>query len=199
VVRDAGGVVASIDAGGGGDGDEDADGVLDRCDACPREPETYNGAEDEDGCPDCALPRDQDGVVFERGEAVLDAWSIDALQRFVELYGGEVERVAVVARAAADERGAQALSERRAAAVVAVLTGAGMERGRIEVVALGATAAPEDGRDAELLGRRTFLAVVREGGVAVRWEEGRVVWLMARAPRVEQPSPAGCPREARLP
>jgi hypothetical protein len=30
----------------------DADRILDANDKCPMEPETYNGLDDEDGCPD---------------------------------------------------------------------------------------------------------------------------------------------------
>jgi hypothetical protein len=33
-------------------GDRDGDGVPDDLDKCPDEPETFNGYEDEDGCPD---------------------------------------------------------------------------------------------------------------------------------------------------
>jgi large repetitive protein len=41
-------------------GDRDGDGILDRDDACPDEPEDFDGFEDEDGCPD--IDRDRDGV-----------------------------------------------------------------------------------------------------------------------------------------
>lgn len=40
--------------------DRDADGILDRVDACPSEPEDLDGFQDEDGCPD--LDDDEDGV-----------------------------------------------------------------------------------------------------------------------------------------
>ncbi len=32
--------------------DKDGDGIMDKDDKCPKEPEVYNGLEDEDGCPD---------------------------------------------------------------------------------------------------------------------------------------------------
>ena len=38
--------------GGGSYADSDGDGILDYDDACPYDPETYNGLEDGDGCPD---------------------------------------------------------------------------------------------------------------------------------------------------
>ena len=34
--------------------DNDEDGILDVCDQCPNEPETYNGTDDDDGCADQA-------------------------------------------------------------------------------------------------------------------------------------------------
>jgi outer membrane protein OmpA-like peptidoglycan-associated protein len=41
--------------------DTDGDGILDVDDACPTEPEDFNGFEDEDGCPD--LDNDGDGIL----------------------------------------------------------------------------------------------------------------------------------------
>ena len=40
--------------------DSDRDGIPDSVDKCPREPETYNGFEDEDGCPDTVPIQDED-------------------------------------------------------------------------------------------------------------------------------------------
>lgn len=42
--------------------DRDGDGILDRDDACPTEPETENEFQDDDGCPDVA-DRDGDGIL----------------------------------------------------------------------------------------------------------------------------------------
>jgi outer membrane protein OmpA-like peptidoglycan-associated protein len=41
--------------------DVDGDGILDRDDGCPTEPEDFDGFEDEDGCPD--LDNDADGIL----------------------------------------------------------------------------------------------------------------------------------------
>ncbi len=41
--------------------DKDADGIEDKADACPNEPEDFDGVEDTDGCPD--LDNDKDGIV----------------------------------------------------------------------------------------------------------------------------------------
>ena len=40
--------------------DEDKDGILDEFDACPQDPEDFDGFQDEDGCPD--YDNDQDGI-----------------------------------------------------------------------------------------------------------------------------------------
>ncbi len=69
-------------------GDKDGDGILDTVDKCPTDPETYNGFEDEDGCPDdpdtdgdgipdskdqCMLaPEDKDGYLDDDGCPDLD-------------------------------------------------------------------------------------------------------------------------------
>ena len=42
--------------------DKDADGIVDSADRCPAEPETVNGVEDTDGCPDEVPDPDSDGV-----------------------------------------------------------------------------------------------------------------------------------------
>ncbi|MEM7434010.1 MAG: OmpA family protein [Myxococcota bacterium] len=41
--------------------DSDGDGIIDELDACPNDPEDFDGFEDEDGCPD--LDNDADGVL----------------------------------------------------------------------------------------------------------------------------------------
>ncbi|MEZ4317329.1 MAG: OmpA family protein [Myxococcota bacterium] len=64
LTKGAGAATFRVFVGGGfgasasdfGPKDRDLDGILNRDDACPDEPETVNGFEDEDGCPD-ALPK----------------------------------------------------------------------------------------------------------------------------------------------
>lgn len=41
--------------------DRDGDGIPDRADRCPRQPEDFDGFEDQDGCPD--IDNDRDGIV----------------------------------------------------------------------------------------------------------------------------------------
>lgn len=43
--------------------DTDGDGIVDEDDACPNEPEDFDGFADEDGCPDPDPDRDGDGVI----------------------------------------------------------------------------------------------------------------------------------------
>lgn len=52
-------------------GDKDGDGIPDDVDKCPTEPETYNGFEDTDGCPDEA-DSDKDGIGDTRDQCVLE-------------------------------------------------------------------------------------------------------------------------------
>ena len=47
------------------EGDRDGDGILDTFDSCPEQPETYNGFEDLDGCPDDP-DTDRDGIPDSR-------------------------------------------------------------------------------------------------------------------------------------
>ena len=61
--------------------DKDSDGISDRLDQCPFEPENYNGFEDTDGCPDLVPVRgDQDG------DGILDI--VDPCPTDAENYNG---------------------------------------------------------------------------------------------------------------
>jgi outer membrane protein OmpA-like peptidoglycan-associated protein len=57
--------------------DSDHDGILDVDDRCPNEPETYNGTEDNDGCPD-------------RGRVVVTDTAIEILDRIYFTKNGDV-------------------------------------------------------------------------------------------------------------
>jgi outer membrane protein OmpA-like peptidoglycan-associated protein len=52
-------------------GDRDGDGLADNVDKCPDEPETYNGFQDEDGCPDEA-DTDSDGIGDSHDQCILE-------------------------------------------------------------------------------------------------------------------------------
>jgi hypothetical protein len=71
VVTDNGEVIAAVPRGEtslreSGANDRDHDGIPDDLDKCPNEPETYNGIDDEDGCPD------RGRVVIENDELRMD-------------------------------------------------------------------------------------------------------------------------------
>src|SRR3989337_4553037 len=58
--------------------DSDGDGILDSDDACPSNPEDYDGFQDEDGCPD--YDNDKDGIPDERDKCPNDPEDFDGFQ-----------------------------------------------------------------------------------------------------------------------
>lgn len=60
-------------------GDRDGDGILDEVDACPTQPENYDGFQDDDGCPDQA-DTDGDSIVDVLDACVLQAEDRDGFQ-----------------------------------------------------------------------------------------------------------------------
>ncbi|AKQ65725.1 OmpA domain protein [Myxococcus hansupus] len=58
--------------------DSDGDGIIDSEDACPNEPEDFDGFEDEDGCPD--PDNDQDGIPDAVDKCPLEAETINGFQ-----------------------------------------------------------------------------------------------------------------------
>lgn len=126
--------------------DTDDDGFLDHEDACVDAPETHNGFEDEDGCPD-VVPDDVEaysgviaGIYFDSNRAVvrptskptLDA-AVDILRRFPS--------ISIEISGHTDARGDRTynmdLSARRAEAVRAYLIEHGIEADRIQTRGAG--------------------------------------------------------------
>jgi outer membrane protein OmpA-like peptidoglycan-associated protein len=62
--------------GGRVEGDRDGDGYPDEADKCPDNPETWNGFEDEDGCPDDP-DTDGDGITDSRDMCMLEPEDLD--------------------------------------------------------------------------------------------------------------------------
>ena len=63
------------------DTDRDKDGILNEKDACPDEPETFNGYMDEDGCPDKAPPTDKCGDGFCTGTEDTKSCAADCVEK----------------------------------------------------------------------------------------------------------------------
>ena len=145
-------------------GDRDRDGIADADDdKCSDEPETFNGFEDADGCPDRGrvvvtsnhieiLER----IRFAPGSAALAAGAAAILDATADMlrHNPDIIRVIIEGHAAAGELDPLSLSARRAAAVRAALIERGVEQ-VLELEASGASrplgSAPERNRRVEFL------------------------------------------------
>ncbi len=125
------------------DTDRDGDGIVDRLDKCPDEPETYNGIEDEDGCPEKEAPvvvtKEKivinDTIQFAFNDAKILPKSDPLMDKIAEVLKKfpHVKKVSVEGHT--DDRGDdkfnQTLSEKRAKAVVDALVKRGIDAGRL--------------------------------------------------------------------
>lgn len=140
--------------------DTDGDGIMDPDDKCPEEPETKNGFEDQDGCPD-EVPKEVErfmgvieGINFETGKDSIRPDSRLVLKRAQEILA-KYPSIRIEISGHTDNRGRksfnQELSQRRADSVKRYLVDAGIEVGRIETRGAGmsepiADNATRDGR-----------------------------------------------------
>jgi len=131
---------AGIEPDGCPDLDADGDGIDVPTDACPDQPETRNGFEDADGCPD-DLPDEVrgftgaiEGVNFETGKATLEASSHAVLDAAVKVLT-DFPSVRVEVSGHTDNRGSReinmALSNERAQTVATYLQEHGIDASRI--------------------------------------------------------------------
>jgi outer membrane protein OmpA-like peptidoglycan-associated protein len=169
------------DDGGAGcpPSDRDADGIADAADKCPDDPETVNGVEDEDGCPDHGefeVKHDRivldERVLFDVNRArikhggkhviaaIAQAWRVHPEWGFMEVEGH------------CDVRGPDAyndwLSNERAARVREALVEAGLPPDRITSIGYGKSRPVDPGmtEEAHQRNRRVEFAITRvEGGV----------------------------------
>ena len=148
-----------------GGADSDQDRILDADDQCPNDPETYNGVEDEDGCPDrgSVVVEENNLVILEKVYFAAQASSIQARSRPIleavaaTLNGNpQIQSVSIEGHAARNEPNAWALSEARARAVRDALLGYGVARSRLTTRPLGHTrpADPRGGASAHERNRR---------------------------------------------
>ncbi|HUH04193.1 MAG TPA: OmpA family protein [Kofleriaceae bacterium] len=130
------------------DDDNDGDGVSDANDKCPTELETMNGYEDDDGCPD-TVPKavakftgTVKGINFKTGSAIILASSNSTLNKVAAVMN-EFSTVRFEIQGHADDKGSHednlTLSQERAEAVVAYLTGKGIDAARLRAKGYGET------------------------------------------------------------
>lgn len=126
--------------------DTDGDGLLDEDDECVNDPETINGFEDEDGCPD-ELPKEVEafsgvvkGILFETGKSEIRPKSFKVLNQAVEIFK-KYPSIRVEIQGHTDDRGResynQQLSEARAEAVREYLVAQGIDESRISSKGFG--------------------------------------------------------------
>jgi OOP family OmpA-OmpF porin len=123
-------------------GDSDKDGIFDDKDRCPKDPETINGHEDADGCPD-ELPKEVEaftgaiqGIQFEQGSAKIRATSSSTLGKAAAVlikYGTVRIEISGHTSSEGDPEFNEKLSLDRATAVKDWLTNADVDPGRITV------------------------------------------------------------------
>jgi OOP family OmpA-OmpF porin len=128
--------------------DKDGDGIADEADKCPEQPETKNGFQDADGCPD-ELPKEVakfsgviKGIQFDFGKATIRPESnklldeaVKVLQQYPELrisISGHTDNVGEPAKNLE-------LSQQRADSVKAYFVGKGIDTSRIETRGAGET------------------------------------------------------------
>ena len=123
------------------DPDNDQDGILDVDDACPNDPEDFDNWEDEDGCPDIAITvtceriEFNDRVYFEFDRDVIQERSYPLLNQIAEVIESRPDLLLVRIEGHTDNYGSDEynldLSDRRAAAVLAYMTGRGIVPDRL--------------------------------------------------------------------
>lgn len=128
--------------------DSDGDRIADIYDKCPNEPETYNGLEDEDGCPDRGrvIVRSSkleilDRIYFNRGSADLKPISFPIADAIVAVMKGnpQIQQVEIQGHASDEEPRGYEVAERRAAAVRTYLVQHGVEAARLSSRGYGPT------------------------------------------------------------
>jgi outer membrane protein OmpA-like peptidoglycan-associated protein len=177
--------------------DRDADGIADVMDRCPEAAESWNGGDDEDGCPDRgrvvvseASIQVLEAIYFASRSEEIPAEAAPLLDAIAATLQGnpEIVSVDVVGHAGDDEEGAWELSSRRAAAVKRALVTRGVTGARLRLTPAGATR-PLDDHPGSPKNRRVDFTIARrsQAPAAGPVEAGAVERSVA---------PAALPRQA---
>jgi outer membrane protein OmpA-like peptidoglycan-associated protein len=154
--------------------DRDGDGILDKDDKCIDDPETVNGVDDQDGCPDEGLfvvENDrivlEERVLFELNRARVRKTGVTVIKAIANAWNQHPTWDKMIVEGHADIRGDakynQWLSETRSARVREALVEAGIPADRIESTGYGATRLRDEGttEEAHQRNRRVEFVIVR--------------------------------------
>lgn len=167
--------------------DTDRDGIFDHLDKCPTEPETYNGVEDEDGCPDGQETvtitetevRISETVYFDTGKATIQARSFNLLDTVAYVLNRHTKITGIQVEGHTDDVGKDAanleLSKARAKSVRDYLVSKGVDANRLTSEGFGEERpkAPIKGlkggklKDARTLNRRVEFRITEIDGKKV--------------------------------
>ena len=155
--------------------DRDQDGIVDLDDKCPDDPETINGYQDDDGCPDkgkvvVVVTREKielkETVFFDTGKNTIQRRSASLLDQISQVLKAHPEVKKLRIEGHTDSDGAEQtnleLSKRRARAVLEALVARGVEEARLESEGYGETRpiADNKSKDGKAKNRRVDLAIV---------------------------------------
>jgi outer membrane protein OmpA-like peptidoglycan-associated protein len=168
--------------------DNDKDGVPDSVDKCPNEPETINGKDDDDGCPDEGAPEVHIGkdeletlrpVFFETDHARVRHAFYNILGQVALTLKAHPEIGRCAVEGHTDDTGPedwnQRLSLKRAQAVVEFLVGKGVDRSRLTPIghAQKLPWAPNDTEEGRAKNRRVIFHIEGVDAEAQQKEEER--------------------------
>ncbi len=158
--------------------DSDGDRIPDVDDKCPNEPETYNGIQDADGCPDrghVLIEKQSIHILqqihFPPGSAAIPKEAAPVLDELAEAlrHHPEIELVGVFGHAddPGDAAANEALSKRRALAVKAALVARGIDERRLVAHGVGKTDPLDPSRtpEARAKNRRVGFVVLFHDGM----------------------------------
>src|SRR5262249_25373007 len=161
--------------------DRDGDGIADRADACPDEPETVNGVEDADGCPDVGefvVENDrivlEETVLFDVNRARVKHSGQRVLAAIAALWRQHPEWTRMIVEGHADVRGTDEfndwLSRTRAERVKAAMEAMAFSAEGVGAVGSGAPGPRDPGHTeaAHQRNRRVEFVIVRDGKLVQR-------------------------------